>query len=131
MKVCVGATGVESLAAWQHSLIQRGAPTPFHVTRMYPRRAPEILAGGSLYWTIASRFSVRQRITGIDRVTGSDGIDRCKLDLDPELIAVEPLARRPFQGWRYLAHGDAPADVNPAGDGTDELHRTLAELGLL
>ena len=49
---------------------------------------------------------------------------------------VRPVPRRPFQGWRYLADDDVPADLTSAkGDQVAEmpqkLRRELAELGLL
>lgn len=99
---------------------------------MYPRRAEEILDGGSIYWVIQGHFSVRQRIVGIEPVTANDGTRKCKLDLDPEHIPVEPLAKRPFQGWRYLTATDAPRDLDlGAGDDSQQLARALSELGLL
>lgn len=97
---------------------------------MFPKRAPEILGGGSLYWVINGRFAVRQAITGLERVTDSEGIGRCRIDFDPELVAVDPIARRPFQGWRYLEADDAPKDLGVGGE-ADGINQTLAELGLL
>lgn len=111
----------------------RGAPCPFHVTRMFPRREAELLDGGSLYWTMANRFSVRQRITGLVRETGSDGIGRCRIEFDPELVPVVPHPRRPFQGWRYLECDDVPPDLKANAPDPDRaaLLMRLADLGLL
>lgn len=133
VKICVGATGIESLAEWQAGLIARGAPFPFHVTRMFPRREAELLDGGSLYWTMANRFSVRQRIIGLVRETGQDGVARCRIEFDPELVPVAPHPRRPFQGWRYLECDDAPADLETNASDPDgaALLTRLADLGLL
>jgi hypothetical protein len=53
LKLCVGADSVEDLTDWQES--QRGrwpAGRAVHVTRMWPKREAEVLAGGSLYWVI-------------------------------------------------------------------------------
>lgn len=99
---------------------------------MRPRRAEELLQGGSLYWVIDGLVSVRQRLVGIVPVTADDGTEKCRLDLDPELVPVTPVARRPFQGWRYLKDEDAPADLpaTAGGDGA-ELLRELSRLGLL
>src|SRR5689334_19906041 len=36
-----------------------------HQTRMVPKRAAEILAGGSIYWVVAGFVQVRQRILDI------------------------------------------------------------------
>ena len=69
-----------------------------------------------------------------EAVQGSDGISRCALVLDAEIIRTEPAPRRPFQGWRYLAADEAPRDL-PQGRAADdtlppELARALAEIGL-
>ena len=98
---------------------------------MFPRRDAEILEGGSLYWTIGGYFAVRQLIVGLERVRGEDQIERCRIDLDPELVPVEPVPRRAFQGWRYLKVEDAPQDLSADGAGQEVLQRQLAELGLL
>jgi hypothetical protein len=133
MKVCVGANSVDDLARRQKQLAKQGpgGRRPSHVTRMFPRRAEEILDGGSLYWTIQNRFAVRQRIHALEPVTTADGISRCRIVLDRELVPVRPYPRRAFQGWRYLTVEDSPADLPTAtGDGA-ELLGTLSELGLL
>lgn len=104
---------------------------PWHVTRMFPKRADEILEGGSLYWTIGGYFSVRQRVLDLFRVTAEDGTQKCKIVLDPELVDVEPVPRRAFQGWRYLTPGDAPKDLTHAKDDGQAIYRALSELGLL
>ena len=54
--------------------------------------------------------------------------------MDPDVIRTEAAARRPFQGWRYLAPEDAPRDL-PKGRETDsalpeEMALALAEIGL-
>jgi hypothetical protein len=76
----------------------------------------------------------RQRILGLERVEGSDGIARCALVLDAEVIRTNPAPRRPFQGWRYLDPADAPRDL-PQGRAREEalpehLALALAEIGL-
>lgn len=138
LKLSVGTEGVEDLAAWQDARSAearaRGADDrPRHVTRMFPRRAEELLDGGSIYWVIRGSIQCRQRIMALDPVTGEDGVERCAIRLDSELIRTEPRARRPFQGWRYLAPADAPPDL-PGGlreEGLPfELEAALAELGV-
>ncbi|WP_370335056.1 DUF1489 family protein [Parvularcula marina] len=132
-KLSVGSTGIESLGRWQASLIERrGVKYPYHVTRMFPRRGDEVLDGGSIYWVIQGYFTARQRIVGLEPVTAEDGTSKCRIDLDPKLIPVSPIAKRPFQGWRYLKPEDAPADVTGGAKGDSlELTRRLSELGLL
>ncbi len=107
---------------------------PVHVTRMWPKRAEEILAGGSLYWVFKGVILARQRIVDLQERQGGDGITRCALILDPEVIRTEGAPRRPFQGWRYLSAEEAPRDL-PKGRAREEalppqLAQALAEIGL-
>ena len=102
---------------------------------MWPKRAGEIAAGGSIYWVIRGVVLARQRIIGLKEVVREDGVRRCGLLLDPALVRTEPQPRRPFQGWRYLAPGDAPRDLAPSRPGDTPLPPSLAaalgELGVL
>ena len=87
-----------------------------HQTRMIPRRADEITAGGSIYWVIAGVLRARQRITAIVESRWDDDTRCAALHLDPAIIPVEARPTKPFQGWRYLAPGDAPPDIADSGD---------------
>lgn len=112
LKLCVGADGVEDLAAWQTTPAARGPDgLPVHTTRMWPKRAAEVLAGGSLYWVFRGVILARQRVLRLDERRGADGILRCGIVLDPRLVRTEPAPRRPFQGWRYLEPEAAPRDL--------------------
>jgi hypothetical protein len=101
---------------------------------MVPKRAKELLDGGSLYWVIKGNIQVRQRLTAIRPFTDKEGIHRCDLVLEPKLVATQWQPRRAFQGWRYLKAEEAPADLSE-GTGKNalppELRLELAELGLL
>jgi hypothetical protein len=133
IKLCVGITEVEELAAWQ-ARRARQSKGVWHVTRMVPTRAAELVDGGSIYWVIRGTVQVRQRIEAVERYTDEEGIGRCKLVFDPELVPVRPVPRRAFQGWRYLSEADAPPDLppSPAGDELPpKLRAELAALGLL
>jgi len=128
VKLCVGADSVEDLARWQAARIAEDpAHQPRHVTRMFPKRADALLAGGSLYWVIRGAILARQRILALDEVTGSDGIRRCAIRLDPSIVRTVAATRRPFQGWRYLAPADAPRDLPQARRGETALPPGLAE----
>ncbi len=137
VKLCVGVDRLEQLRDWQamRSAARRARgerANPWHITRMMPRRAQELLDGGSLYWVIKRMVQARQRILGLEEVVGEDGIRRCRLVLDEELIATQPQPRRPFQGWRYLDPKDAPPDLDVQGGGAelpDELRAHLREIG--
>jgi hypothetical protein len=102
---------------------------------MVPKRAAELIDGGSLYWVIKGRISARQRLLGVEPFVDADGIGRCRLWLDPAVVPVRPRPMRAFQGWRYFAPADAPPDLEAAGAGAgalpEELRRELGELGLL
>jgi hypothetical protein len=79
------------------------------------------------------RVLARQRILGLERREGADGVPRCAIRLDPELVRTAPQPRRAFQGWRYLRPEDAPPDLDGAlpSDVPPELVAGLAELGVL
>ncbi|MCR9151876.1 MAG: DUF1489 domain-containing protein [Rhodobacteraceae bacterium] len=132
LKLCVGAESVEDLAGWQAQRF--GAGTPCHVTRMWPRREAEVLAGGSLYWVVKGLVLCRQRIVGLEERLGADGITRCAIMLDAQIVRTEPMPKRPFQGWRYLAPEAAPPDLKPGREAEGHLPRdlaaALAEIGL-
>lgn len=136
IKLSVGTESIDQLAAWQD---HRASLAPdglyYHQTRMWPKREPEIINGGSIYWVIKGEISARQRIIRLDEKIGADGIRRCGIVLDPKVIPTVAALKRPFQGWRYLKPEDAPADL-PEGRSQEqalpmELNRALADIGVL
>lgn len=133
MKLCVGSDGPEELAEWQSRRF--GNARAEHVTRMWPKREAELLAGGSIYWVFRGVMLARQNLLGFEERLGEDGIRRCALILDRDLVRVAAVPRRPFQGWRYLDAADAPPDL-PAGRAREEplppdVAAALAEMGLV
>ncbi|MDZ4312331.1 MAG: DUF1489 domain-containing protein [Cypionkella sp.] len=135
LKLSVGTESVDDLAQWHRAHAHVWAPgTTEHVTRMWPKREDEILNGGSLYWVIKGMIQARQRLVGLAERRGQDGILRCALVLDAELIRTENALRRPFQGWRYLDPAESPRDLpkTRAQDDTlpPALAAALAEIGL-
>lgn len=133
MKLCVGAASPEVLERWQRDRFGDGPAE--HVTRMWPKRADELLSGGSLFWVFKGTMLARQRLLDLRERTGADGIARCALILDPQVVRVCAVPRRAFQGWRYLDAADAPPDL-PAGRAAEpalppRLARELAEMGLI
>ena len=135
LKLCVGADSVEDLLQWQaQHLGHWPAGRAEHITRMWPKRAQEVLDGGSLYWVIKGQVLARQLILALEPRQGADGIARCALVLDAQVIRTEAAARRPFQGWRYLAAEESPRDL-PKGRALEtalpaSLAQALAEIGL-
>jgi hypothetical protein len=140
LKLCVGCDSPAELEEWIDRRLRdarkRGLPAEHaHITRMMPKRADELMAGGSLYWVIRGEILCRQQLTRVEGFRDKEGISRCRLVLKPKLVLVEPRSFRPFQGWRYLAVADAPRDINNARPGMANLpelmRRELRELGLL
>jgi hypothetical protein len=140
IKLCVGCDSVADLEDWIAQKLKekkrRGQkPEHIHTTRMLPKRAEELIDGGSLYWVIRGQVSCRERILDVRTVTGKDGIRRCQMVLDGKAVLVEPRPYRAFQGWRYYTEKDAPRDLSRAGKGLTRLpepmRRELRELGLL
>ena len=139
IKLCVGVESLEELTRWQASRVaalkkRRAKPELVHVTRQTPKRAQELLDGGSLYWVIRGQIAARQRLVDIREVRRKDGPPKCGLVYEPKLVPTLRRAHRPFQGWRYLDPKDAPPDARSLmrGNGLpDTLCAELAELGLL
>ncbi|MEZ5899750.1 MAG: DUF1489 domain-containing protein [Hyphomicrobiaceae bacterium] len=141
IKLCVGAHSIEDLADWQRGRIAAAKkagkrPLPYHTTFQSPKRQEDLLDGGSLYWVMKGIITARQRFVAFDEGTKEDGTPCCVMVLDPELIAVRPVPRRAFQGWRYLSAEDAPEDLGKcAGNGISAMppgmRKALAELCLI
>src|SRR3546814_10884119 len=81
-----------------------------HYTRHMPKRAAEVLDGGSLYWIVKGYAAVRCPIVGLEDAILENKGPHCGIVMKTELIQVVPQPRRPHQGWRYLEAEDAPAD---------------------
>jgi hypothetical protein len=129
VKLCVG---VDSLADLTSRIDARQSTETQHITRMWPKRADELLNGGSLYWVIKGVILARQKIIALDERIGADGIRRCGIIMDARLHRTEAAPRRPFQGWRYLNPADAPRDLALPRAGDDTLPpEMLAELAAI
>ena len=115
IKLCVGAATPDDLRVWRADRKAAGHRAIVH-TRQTPKRADEILDGGSLFWVFRGAILIRQPVLAIETV-GEGAARRCEMLLDDAMIPTSPQPRRAFQGWRYLAAGDAPADLAGAVDG--------------
>ncbi|HZR86292.1 MAG TPA: DUF1489 domain-containing protein [Bradyrhizobium sp.] len=141
IKLAVGCDSIKDLKGWVAERMKlakaKGLPQRhIHVTRMTPKRVEDILAGGSLYWVIRGEVAAREKIIAIEPFRDKDGIGRCRIVMQPKVIAVSPRPMRPFQGWRYLKEGDAPPDLTrTAASGLaampEPMRRELRDLGLL
>jgi hypothetical protein len=140
IKLCVGADSVKDLEDWikqRQKAKKKGAGKREHIhtTRMVPKRAEELLAGGSLYWVIRGQIVCRERLLDVRPFVDREGVGRCRLVLDGKVVLVEPRPYRAFQGWRYLTAKDAPRDLDRAAPGVknmpEHMRRELRQLGLL
>ncbi|MDO9062089.1 MAG: DUF1489 domain-containing protein [Bradyrhizobium sp.] len=140
IKLCVGCDSIKELKGWVAERMatanQKGLPLHhIHVTRMTPKRGDEIVAGGSLYWVIRGEIAAREKIIAIEPFRDKDGIGRCRLVMQPKVIAVSPRPMRAFQGWRYFAPDAAPPDLGKAAASIaampEPMRRELRDLGLL
>ena len=131
-KLSVGSQSLETLRAWQALRLSETGQL-IHVTRNRPRRAEEILDGGSIYWIIKGVMSARQNVVDLAEVQRADGQVACGLVLSPNLVATVPTKMRIFQGWRYLETDNAPADlVDPFDESMPpKLLAELRDLGVL
>ena len=131
LKLAVGINDVEQLCQIRRArAAERGGNWIY--TRNHPRRAQEVLAGGSIYWVIGGQIRVRQLVTGLRGERDDTGRRYCRIEVDAELVPTFPRACRPFQGWRYLAPADAPPDRSALAPlPPDRMLAELRALGLI
>jgi len=110
----------------------------YFTTRNTPKRANEILNGGSVYWIIKGAIVMRQTITDIQTLFDDNNKKYCLIVKSPEIMLVKPMPYRAMQGWRYLEAEKAPEDLYPFDPDADtaeevdpKMAKELAELGLL
>ena len=126
IKLCVGAATVEELIDWHE---HQGGPWILR-TRQTPKRAGELMDGGSLYRVFKGVILCRQAILAVETV-GEGPNARCQMTLADDVVRVAPTPRRAFQGWRYLAPADSPPDLDDEvfGEVPADLARQLREAG--
>ncbi|NBP49463.1 MAG: DUF1489 family protein, partial [Alphaproteobacteria bacterium] len=71
-KLSVGSTSLDSLREWQALRLAHEGKI-VHVTRNKPRRAEELLDGGSIYWIIKRVMVARQQIIDLAEAQRLDG----------------------------------------------------------
>lgn len=138
IKLSVGSESFEHMKSWQKQRLKNmkaagQTPELIHPTRHTPKRADELLDGGSIYWVVKGWIVGRQKLLEL-RELEEGGMKGCGIVYDKKLIPVRLRAHRPFQGWRYLNGKDAPED-RAIGEGDDDmpdsLRKELTALGLL
>ena len=126
IKLVVGCDTIDDLLQWR-----AGQAGPWVLTtRQTPKRAAELVDGGSIYRVFKGAILCRQRIVDVSTV-GEGPAARCHITLDDVIHRTAPTPRRAFQGWRYLTAADAPPDLvqGESGDLPTELALKLRELG--
>jgi hypothetical protein len=131
LKLAVGVDSIDHLRRLREARkAERGGSWVY--TRNYPRRAAEVLAGGSIYWVIRGRIRVRQPVTGFRAEQDDGGRRYCLIEVDEGLVPTVLRTWRPFQGWRYLLPADAPPDRPRTGElPPDRMLAELRSLGLI
>lgn len=140
IKLAVGCESVKDLANRVAERVRAAKaqglpPLHIHVTRMTPKRESELVPGGSIYWVIRGEIAAREKLMAIEPFRDRDGIGRCRLLMQPKVIAVAPRPMRAFQGWRYFTADATPPDLGKAAASIaampEPMRRELRELGLL
>jgi hypothetical protein len=132
IKLAVGIDDIEHLRRVRAArAAERGGGWVY--TRNHPRRAAEVVDGGSIYWVIRGQVRVRQLVTGFRNERDENGRRYCLIDVDRTLVPTLSRSCRPFQGWRYLAPEAAPPDraVPGALPLPDHMLTELRALGLI
>jgi hypothetical protein len=133
IKLAVGVDDVAHLRKLQRQRRKERGKAVFF-TRNTPRRAEELLDGGSIYWVIKGYVRARQLLKGFTSTVNEDGLPLCIVSYDMKLVATALVPKRPFQGWRYFEAKDAPAD-RLTSDADDDLPPKMLEelrsLGLI
>ena len=123
-KIAFGAQSYADIESWY-----AGRRSPYLTTKYRPTKWQECI-GGSLYWIHQHSIVAWSTITGFTQ--GDDG--RWRIELEPELIRVDPRPKRAHQGWRYLK-GEPPRDLAEGEDIGDALPGKMAakleRLGLI
>ena len=118
-----------------HKQLAQGEAGLYTYSRNIPKRADDLIDGGSIFWVIKRYIRVRQRILGIERHTNEEGRPYCAFQIEAEPIKVVPRRQKAFQGWRYLKPEDVPSDIgvsrSQATDMPTEMANELRELGLI
>ncbi len=130
IKLAVGIDDIEQLRRIRAARAgERGGHWVY--TRNHPRRAAEVLAGGSIYWVIRGQIQARQPVAGFRRERDENGRRYCLIEVDADLVPTVARPCRPFQGWRYLTADQAPPDRLAAEISPDRMLVELRELGLI
>ena len=129
-KLSVGTASIDSLRGLQARRIANVGQL-VHITRNRPRRAEELLDGGSIYWIIKGVMTARQAIIDFVEAQRADGVQLVGLFYHLKLLRCAN-AYAYFSRLCYLEVADAPIDVGTDIDENmpSELVAELRELGI-
>ena len=138
IKLCVGCESLAELADWQKKRLKEKRakgqkPELVHITRMTPKRAEEILGGGSLYWVIKGQIAARQTLLALRPLT-RNGVPHCGLVYDKAAGAGGGAGPARLPGLALSGRQGRAARLSRtkgAKDLPEALQRELAALGLL
>ena len=106
IKLSVGTDSIEDLEDWIRLKFaeqkKRGVKKPerFHTTRMVPKRAEEILGGGSIFWVIRGELLCRERILDIRPFVDKAGVGRWSRDCAPIDVGIAVVGDRTLREGR-------------------------------
>ena len=96
LKLAVGIDDIEQLRRVRTvRAAERGGHWVY--TRNCPRRAADVLDGGSIYWVIRGHISVRQMVTGFRADRDASGRRYCLIEIDPVLVRPFLAPAAPFR----------------------------------
>ncbi len=141
IKLCVGADSVRDLEDWIKQKLKdkrkRGEKAEhIHRTRMVPKRADELIDGGSLFWVIRGEITCRQRIRAVRpfRRQGRHRTLRHRARSASRFWSSRGRFARSRAGATSTTK-DAPRDLDKAAPGAaampEKMRRELRELGLM
>jgi hypothetical protein len=138
IKLAVGVDDVGQMKKFQAARRKQRHQKPgsphWVFTRNTPRRAEELLNGGSLYWVVRGVIRARQELVGFDEDFDKEQARKyCKIKVKRTIVPTAPQACRAFQGWRYFEGDRVPPD-RAEGDTSEmpvEMAAELKRLGLL
>lgn len=137
IKLVAGMESLEDFAELQKSqrFDYHGEQANVIWTRNKPKRADELVNGGSAYRVIKNRICCRQRILGFEEAQDPIKGKMTLIIVASEIMQTLSKPKRPFQGWRYLKPEVVPRDKGVFLPGAErppeELEKDLRAAGLL
>ena len=124
----MGISSIKELLQRQKDIIVRYGEI-IHITRNRPKKAFDLIDGGSMYWVIKRQVKVRQRIIEVKELITNEGKKSAGIILENKLVKVRPTPMKPFQGWRYYKIEEIPPDIDDDVF-SDDFNNELSKLGL-